>query len=130
VAYESGRRGDAGLDWIFGGEFERSVGETLQSLPDDWLVLHNLKKDYGGNVDYVASCAIGTYAIEAKSGHYAGRYAGQAEANARFVKYKLQRTNVVPVLCVGDPWKPVKKGNVWVMSAEHLAPWLIAQQPV
>jgi hypothetical protein len=128
VGFESSRFADEAMDWIFGGEFEVRVGDELAALPSDWVVVANLMKDRGGNVDYVVCGPRGAYVIEAKSGHFAGRAAGQAEANARFIRFKLRRTWVVPVVCVKEPCAPTKKGHVWVMSREHLRAWLLARR--
>ena len=105
------------------------LGDELDALrKHGWLVIHNLTKDRGGDVDHIVCGPRGAYAIETKSGHFAGRSAGQAEANARFVKHKLGVKSVVPIVCVGDTARPTKKGQVWVMSADFLVPWLLSRR--
>jgi hypothetical protein len=123
------RRADSALKWLRGGRAETRVGDELDALRNHgWLVIHNLTKDRGGDVDHIVCGPRGAYAVETKSGHFAGRSAGQAEANARFVKHKLGVKSVVPIVCVGDTARPTKKGQVWVMSADFLVPWLLSRR--
>jgi hypothetical protein len=123
------RRADSALAWLKGGRAETRVGDELDALRQHgWLVIHHLTKDRGGDVDHIVCGPRGAYAIETKSGHFAGRNAGQAEANSRFVKHKLGIKNVVPIVCVGNTARPMKKGQVWVMSSEYLVPWLLSRR--
>lgn len=122
------RRGSSAVDHLVGGRAEAIVGAELARLPDNWFVLSNLRKDWGGNVDHVVCGPGGAYVIETKSGHYSGKAGGQAEANARFVRFKLRRNWVVPIVCVGQEQEPIKKGQVWVMSPPHLHDWLFARR--
>ncbi len=44
------------------------------------------------------------------------------------MKHKLGIKNVVPIVCVGLTARPMKKGQVWVMSSEYLVPWLLSRR--
>ena len=126
LAREIDNRTSSALEWLKGGEFEESVGLALDGLSaGGWTVIHRLPKDWGGDVDHVVCGPHGVYAIETKSGTFSGKAAGQAEGNARFVRYRLKIPWVVPVVCVGDPEQRCqKKGNVWVMHRDELVAWL------
>jgi hypothetical protein len=119
------RRGNSALNWLIGGQAEKRVGAELEPLRDEgWLVIHRLVKDLGGDVDHVVCGPHGAYAIETKSGRFAWRQVGQAQGGANFAQYKLGLRRVVPVVCVGHEFRPTLKGSAWVMSANHLVPWL------
>jgi len=123
------RRGDSALNWLIGGQAEMRVGAELEPLRDEgWLVIHRLVKDLGGDVDHVVCGPHGAYAIETKSGRFAWRQVGQAQGGAKFAQYKLGLGRVVPVVCVGHEFRPTLKGAAWVMSANHLVPWLLSRR--
>jgi hypothetical protein len=129
---EMRRRGAEAVDYLIGGRTERHVGAELDKLKDDgWQVVHNLKKDYGGNVDHLVWGAHGAYAIETKTGRYSRNAVSQAARNAAWAKEKFGARWVTPVLCVGSepPPKPEERNGVWVLSLEQLHQWLSARPP-
>lgn len=129
LLFEMQRRGDSSLNWLVGGKAEQRVGAELESLRDEgWLVIHRLVKDFGGDVDHVVCGPNGAYAIETKSSRFAWRHVGQAQGAANFTRYKLGLRRVIPVVCVGDEFRPTLKGSAWVMSANHLVPWLLSRR--
>jgi hypothetical protein len=126
---EMQRRSDSALNWLVGSRAEQHVGAQLELLREKgWLVIHRLVKDFGGDVDHLVCGPHGAYAIETKSGHFAWRHAGQAQASAKFAMAKLGLSGVVPVVCVGHEFRPTLKGSVWVMSSNHLVPWLLSRR--
>src|SRR5205823_1235332 len=69
--FEMRRRGDEAVNYLIGGRAERRGGAELDTLKQNgWQVVHNLTKDYGGNVDHLVWGACGAYAIETKNGKY------------------------------------------------------------
>jgi hypothetical protein len=57
---EMDRRGDEAINWLKGTRAEERVGEQLDQLQaEGWEVVHNLKKDFGGNVDHPPSSCRG-----------------------------------------------------------------------
>lgn len=123
------RRSDSAFNWLIGSQAEKQVGLELEPLRDEgWLVIHRLVKDLGGDVDHVVCGPHGAYAIETKSGRFAWRHVGQAQGGAKFAQYKLGLSRVVPIVCVGHEFRPTLKGSAWVMSANHLVPWLLSRQ--
>jgi hypothetical protein len=129
---EMRRRGDEAVDYLIGGRTERHVGAELDKLKNDgWQVVHNLKKDYGGNVDHLVWGARGAYAIETKTGRYSRSAVSQAARNAAWAKEKFGARWVTPVLCVSSepPQRPEERNGVWVLSLEQLHQWLSARPP-
>jgi hypothetical protein len=124
---EMRRRGNEAVDYLIGGRSERKVGAELDKLKGQgWQVVHNLKKDYGGNIDHLVWGARGTYAIETKSGKYSRAASTQAARNAAWAKEKFGARWVTPILCLGDqaPTSPEERNGVWVLSPEQLGQWL------
>lgn len=128
---EMDRRGDEALRWLKGTLAEERVGERLDHLrAEGWEVVHNLKKDFGGNVDHLVWSERGTYAIETKSGRFRHRDLPQAIGNAVWVKEKFGARWVTAVLCVAEdpPVPPRQQGNAWVLGPDELQPWLRSRE--
>src|SRR5437763_16794802 len=101
------RRGDDALNWLIGSRAEREVGDLLEPLrAEGWQVVHNLKKERGGNVDHLVWSARGAYAIETKSGGLRRGDLGQAKLNAWWAKQKFGARWVEPLVCVRTAPKP------------------------
>jgi hypothetical protein len=127
---EMRRRGDEAANWLVGSRAEREVGRQLEPLrAEGWHVVHNLKKDRGGNVDHLVWSERGAYAIETKSGSFRRAHLGQAKGSAWWAKEKFGAQWVEPLICVGDNPSPEPRyeSGVWVLSAEHLRAWLRAR---
>jgi hypothetical protein len=124
--------GDAALNWIFGGRAEERVGAELDLLrAQGWFVAHNLKMEYGGNLDHLAIGKPGAFAVETKSGKYRSSDRAQALRAAVWAKQKFGQRWVTAVLCVctDPPQQPEQHGKLWVLGPEQLRPWLLAQRP-
>jgi Nuclease-related domain len=115
---------------LAGGSYaEQPVGTELEPLREQgWSLIHDWKKDRGGNVDHVVWSDDGAYAIETKSGGYSRRELGQARGNAAWAREKLGVRWVDPVLCMGEPPpQPVYTDGVWVMGVSDLGTWLASR---
>jgi hypothetical protein len=130
------RLGNEGERWIIGGEAEEAVAAELDTLRDEgWVVLHNVLRETGGNVDHFLSGPKGAFVIETKSGKYRPVDRGQTINNAVWMKRRFGVRWVTPILCVGTdpPTEPmlVRHGNatMWVMGRSQLRAWLAAQPP-
>jgi hypothetical protein len=124
---ELNRAGDSALNWLIGSRFEKDVARSLDTLRDKgWLVSHDLKKDFGGNIDHFVAGPLGAYVIETKSGKGRAADRGQAVSNAVWAKEKFGQRWVTGVLCVGTepPDEPERYGHVWVVGARDLVPFL------
>src|SRR5881397_1164715 len=94
VRRESARR------WQWGAGGERRVGRALRPLERrGWLVMHDLMKPRGGNVDHLVAGPGGVFTIETKLKRFGTRELGQARAHASWAAKRLG-VPVVPVLCV------------------------------
>lgn len=123
LAREMIRRSDEALDFLFGGNAERRVAAVLDELrKPGWDVVHDVKKDFGGNVDHLVLGPTSAFAIETKSGRESARARGQALANAAWAKEKYGRRWVNAVLCVltDAPPRPKKVGQAWVTGIDDL----------
>ncbi len=116
------------VDWLVGSRSESEVGARLQELPPQFLVLHGVPKDRGGDIDHVVCGPGGAFAIETKSYRFSRKDIGQAAGNAAWLKERLGILWAVGVLCVAEEPRARKSGVIWVMSAQHLVPWLEAQR--
>ena len=129
LAREMMRRGDDALDFLAGSEAEVRVAEALDQLRrHGWDVVHDIKKDYGGNLDHLVLAPSAAFAIETKSGRGTGRARSQALASAAWAKEKYGRPWVNAVLCVlsDPPSAPKKIGQAWMTGLETL-PMLLEQ---
>ena len=123
LAREMMRRGDEALDYFAGGDAEVRVAAVLDAFRErGWDVIHDVKKDFGGNVDHLVLAPSVAFAIETKSGRESARGRGQAMGGAAWAKEKYGRTWVNAVLCVGSnpPVAPKKVGHAWVTSIDDL----------
>jgi Nuclease-related domain len=123
LAREMMRRGDEALNYLAGGDAEVRVAAVLDGFRDrGWDVIHDVKKDFGGNVDHLVLAPNVAFAIETKSGRESARGRGQAMGGAAWAKEKYGRTWVNAVLCVESepPVAPKKVGHAWVTSVDDL----------
>lgn len=127
LAREMARRGDEAFDYLAGGEAEIRVAGVLEQFrAQGWDVVHDVKKDWGGNVDHLVLGPKVAFAIETKSGRESARARGQALSGAAWAKQKYGRPWVNAVLCVltDPPTSPRKVGQAWVTSIADLGPLL------
>lgn len=119
VRRESARR------WQWGAGGERRVGRALRPLERrGWLVLHDLMKPRGGNVDHLVAGPGGAFTIETKLKRFGKRELAQARAHAAWAAKRLG-VPVVPVLCVATSnARPKLYAGVWVMGPGRLRHWL------
>jgi hypothetical protein len=120
---------DVALNWLTGSRAEADVGRRLSSLSSpDWLVLHGVPKDRGGDVDHVVCGPGGAFAIETKSYRFRRSDIGQAAGNAAWLKETLGLRWATGVLCVPGSRPASKNGVIWVVGDDELVPWLEKQR--
>ncbi len=112
-----------------GAAGERAVARAVRPLERaGWLVVHDLEKPGGGNVDHLAAGPGGAFTIETKTVRYTEADLDQAFGHARWAERRL-RLPVVPVLCLARRRdRPYEDRGVVVCGARHLASFL-ARQP-
>jgi MFS family permease len=116
-------RGDRAIDHLIGSDAEIRVAEVLDRFRDrGWDVIHDVKKDDGGNVDHLVLGPSVAFAVETKSGRDSSRARGQALGNAAWAKAKYGRRWVNAVVCVltDPPAAPKKIGKAWVTGIADL----------
>jgi len=90
------RVGEDAIGWMLGSDTERAVAREIDPLRDQgWLVTHDIRKDFGGNVDHFLTGPNGAFSIETKRGRPRTSDRGQAisnaiweQANVRSEKYR------------------------------------------
>ena len=123
LAREIYRIGENAGNWLLGSDKEREVARLLDTLRDEgWFVIHDVRKDRGGNVDHFVSGPTGSFAVETKSGANRAAVRNQAISNAVWAKEKFGQRWVTAILCVGTdpPPQPVQHGHVWVLGTADL----------
>ena len=126
------RVGEDAIGWMLGSDTERAVAREIDPLRDQgWLVTHDIRKDFGGNVDHFLTGPNGAFAIETKRGRPRTSDRGQAISNAIWAKRKFGLRFVTAILCVGTdpPAQPEQHGPVWVLGKEHLVEFLRSTTP-
>jgi hypothetical protein len=123
LAREMLRRGDEAFNYLVGGEAEVRIADALEPFRAmGWDVVHDVRKDKGGNVDHLVLAPNIAFAIETKSGRETAGARGQTLASAAWAKEKYRRRWVNGVLCVlTDPPPAAKKvGLAWVTGIDEL----------
>jgi hypothetical protein len=132
LAREVYRVGEDAYKWLLGSDTEREVARELDPLRDEgWLITHDIRKDFGGNVDHFLTGPNGAFAIETKRGRSRTSDRGQAISNAIWAKRKFGLRFVTAILCVGTdpPATPEQHGPVWVVGKEQLLEFLREPSP-
>lgn len=120
---ETVRIGERGGDWWHGSGMERDVARRLETLREEgWLVIHDLARDTGGNVDHYVAGPTGAFAIETKLGRNRAAARNQAISNAVWAKSKFGARWVTAILCVATdpPAQPIQQGHAWVVGPDQL----------
>jgi hypothetical protein len=123
LARELYRRGDEALNYLVGSDAEIRVAEVLDQFRERGCdVVHDIKKDRGGNVDHLVLAPSVAFAIETKSGRDSSRARSQALSNAAWAKEKYGRrwVNAVVRVLTDPPANPTKVGKAWVTSIDDL----------
>lgn len=127
LARELHTRGEWALNHLIGSDAEIRVAEVLDRFRErGWDVVHDIKKNGGGNVDHLVLGPNIAFAVETKSGRDSSRARGQALANAAWAKAKYDRRWVNAIVCVltDPPSTPTKIGKAWVTGIADLEPLL------
>jgi hypothetical protein len=84
------RYGKETIDYLFGGDEEEAVAKQLDPLREQaWVVIHDLVRDDGGNIDHFVRGPTGAYTVETKSGRHRVADRGQAISNAIWAKKRF-----------------------------------------
>lgn len=124
------RRGaDDALNWLRGGRAESLNGADLGVLEEHgWLVLHNYKRERGGDIDHIVCGPHGAYAIETKSYGFRYRDMRQTKSNAWWLHEKLGIPWATGILCVAEDHPPEHKDPIWVVGRDHLVSFIESQR--
>lgn len=121
-------RMSAARRWRAGGEGEQLVARCLRPLArHGWLILHDVPKGAGGNIDHVAAGPGGLFTIETKLTRVDAKGLTQARAHATWAARRFERP-AVAILCLAlREDRPHVRDGVWCMGAAHLRSFLGAQ---
>lgn len=119
-----GRR-DVARRWQRGASGEEKVGRQLERLRDEgWLVLHDLPKPTGGNVDHIVAGPGGVFTIETKLRRFGRAELRQARAHAAWAGEHVGQW-VTPILCLANgKCKPRTYAGVWCLDASEVCKFL------
>lgn len=133
VIFKKIKRSEVKSDNYFDGDTgELEVEKNLKQLPDDYAVIPDLKKPFGGNIDFVVIGPTGVFALEVKytKRHY-NRFwkrdpAKQAMKNATSLGNYLRKELkdpyffVKPVVVFNSKQYIKKKDSVRIISEDQL----------
>lgn len=127
VALAGWARANRSRRWMLGAGGERDVARRLARLDRGWLVVHDIPKSYGGNLDHLVAGPRGVYVIETKLARYGPRELAQARAHAAWAQRSLG-VNATAVLCVArSRQRPRLHAGVWCIGAPRLTRFLRRQ---
>ena len=130
LAYRKADRLLDGLrNWEDGARAERAVGDALDALRPEFVVMHDIRQPGEGNVDHLVSGPSGVFMIETKTRGYPEDALRKAKRQAVKVGNELG-VWVTPVICIHErrDREPFKHDGVWIVTRERLLPWLHAQR--
>lgn len=134
AAYGAGliadHRLDASMRWGKGGNAERTVGETLKHLRyEGYVVMHDLDKVVGGNVDHLVWGPTGVFMIETKFRRYVTADLPKARGIAAKLKRDLDAKWVQPVICLATrSFGPRDVRGVTVVGVDGLLGYIRSQR--
>ena len=110
--------------WTLGAGGERDVARALARLSSQWLVVHDLSKPRGGNVDHLVAGPGGLFTIETKLARFGSRELAQARAHAGWARRSFG-VPATPVLVVArSRQRPRLYAGVWCMGPNRLPRFL------
>jgi hypothetical protein len=122
------READLAVRWLSGARAEEAVGQELNKLRPDFVVMHDLDHVGPGNVDHVVSGPTGVYMVETKRYRYEVDDLRKARARAAAIG-DLLGVWVTPVICLATRERePFNHDRVWIVSRIGINNWIKSQR--
>ncbi|HET9545585.1 MAG TPA: nuclease-related domain-containing protein [Gaiellaceae bacterium] len=120
---------DDAVHWRDGARAEGAVGDLLDTLRPEFVVMHDLRQLGEGNVDHLVSGPSGVFMIETKARRYPPNALRKAKRQAAKLGNELE-VWVTPVICIHERRgsEPFNHHGVWIVSSERLPAWLRTQR--
>jgi hypothetical protein len=128
LRWHANREVDVAVRWLGGARAEEAVGEVLDKLRPEFVVMHDLDQVGPGNVDHVVSGPTGVYMVETKRHGYKDDDLRKARGRAAAIGNQLG-VWVTPVICLATrECDPFKHDRVWVVPPTRINDWMKAQR--
>jgi hypothetical protein len=128
LRWYANREVDVAARWLGGARAEEAVGQELNKLRPEFVVMHDLDRVGPGNVDHVVSGPTGVYMIETKRYRFEDDDLRKARGRAAAIGDQLG-VWVTPVICLATRERnPFKHDRVWIVPRTRLNDWIKAQQ--
>jgi hypothetical protein len=124
------RRESVARRWAVGARAERAVGEALNELRErGFVVIHDVERQFEGNIDHLVSGPTGVYMIETKSRAYLRDHLRKAKRQAGKLHDSLG-VWVTPVICLSErpQMTPFRDSGVWIVPRQELLTWITSQR--
>jgi hypothetical protein len=120
---------DAGIRWGKGGNAEAKIGRTLEALrAEGYVVMHDLDKVGGGNIDHLVSGPTGCFVIETKFRRYEERDLVIVKRRSQRLARELETSWVQPVISFATRrYGPRVVRRVAVVGVDGLLDYIRAQ---
>ena len=112
-----------------GAAAEERVAERISDLPLlGWVVMHDVQKEGGGNLDHLVHSPGTTYVIDTKARRWRHGDIDQAHRHVAWAarRYGRRDRHVVPIICIeaGDCRTQLLDG-VYIVAASNLRDFLL-----
>ncbi|MEO8291185.1 MAG: nuclease-related domain-containing protein [Gaiellaceae bacterium] len=122
------RKMDDAVHWLGGARAEEAVGEELNKLRPEFVVMHDLDEVGPGNVDHLVAGPTGVFMVETKRSRYEDGDLAKARGRAAAVHDQLG-VWVTPVICLATRERePFKHDRVWIVPRTRINTWIRAQR--
>jgi hypothetical protein len=130
LRWYANREVDVAVCWLGGARAEQAVGEELNKLRPEFVVMHDLDRVGPGNVDHVVSGPTGVFMVETKRYRYEDDDLRKARGRAAAIGDQLG-VWVTPVICLATRERePFKHDRVWVVPRVEINEWIRTQRNV
>jgi len=128
LRWHANREMDVAVRWLGGARAEEAVGEELNMLRPDFVVMHDLDRVGPGNVDHVVSGPTGVFMVETKRYRYEDEDLRKARGRAAAIGEQLG-VWVTPVICLATrEGEPFKHDRVWIVPRSRITKWIKGQR--
>jgi len=128
LRWYANRHMDIAARWLGGARAEEAVGDELNKLRPEFVVMHDLDRIGPGNVDHVVSGPTGVYMVETKRHRYVDDDLRKARGRAAAIGTQLGIW-VTPVICLATRERdPFKHDRVWIVPRSRITEWIKGQR--
>jgi hypothetical protein len=128
LGWVANRRSDDAIRWIKGANAEKAVGDELDRLKPEYVVLHDIRQLGEGNIDHFVGGATGAFMVETKWRWFDDDDLRKARRQAAKIHDELG-VWVTPVICLATrDQDPFNQDRVCIVPRARINDWIRAQQ--